>query len=43
MCCVVGCMEQSFASGTGRMGPAEAEVGKGGQCDIWAELPNGRS
>lgn len=39
--CVVGCMEQGFASGSGRVGLAEAEVGKGGQCDTCAELPMG--
>lgn len=37
----VGCTEQGFASGTGRMGLAGAEVGKGTPCDIWAELPIG--
>lgn len=36
----VGYTEQGIASGTGKMGFTEAEVGKGGR-DIWAELPMG--
>lgn len=37
----VGCTAQGFASGTDKMGLVEAEVGKGGPCDVWAELPMG--